>query len=282
MIYALFTVYMCFEDIVLFDIASLGLLNLPIFYLHEFSFAWGTAGKILFLSVAAGNIVNLFMVIVRKKNSFYIFPIIISSLDVFINVFLLVTRIDLYLIIGFKAFGLYCMLGHIRTEGRCCGQMMNKEKIYTLAKLYTVYIAISTVIFGIGVYFVLTNSVLFEILTESGFANVTSMIILAMHTALYATGGNNFGMMLLNVMYSIIAVGSFGSMLMIFRRKKYGFFLISLVILIVDSVCHVLVGGIVFPAVIGLGVKIFGVWVLLKAYKIYKNNKDKEKTNELN
>lgn len=160
--------------------------------------------------------------------------------------------------------------------------MMNKEKIYTLAKLYTIYIAVSTIIFVAEVYLINTPlASALDFLTVSGFANVTSMIILAMHTAIYATGGNNFGMMILNVMYSIIAVGSFGSMLMIFRRKKYGFFLVSLIILIIDAVSHILVGGIMFPAVTGLVFKIVGIYILSKAYKLNKNEQ-KEKTNELN
>lgn len=110
MCYALLTVYLCFEEIVLFELDDWGLLNLPVFYLCSFSLMWGTAGKVLVASVFAGYAVCLYMVTVRKKNSFYLFPIIISSLDVFINVFLLVTRIEPYLIIVFKAFGLYSML----------------------------------------------------------------------------------------------------------------------------------------------------------------------------
>jgi len=159
--------------------------------------------------------------------------------------------------------------------------MMNKEKINMLAKIYTVYIALASVFFAVSLLFDgATSSVWFEVMTESGFLSITSMVIIAMQTALYATGGSDIGSIVLGAIYGLIIAGSFGSMVMILWKKKYVFFLIPLIILAVDSVLHILVGGIMFPAVIGLIFKIVGIYILLKAYKLHKNEQ-KENTDEL-
>ncbi len=159
--------------------------------------------------------------------------------------------------------------------------MANKERIYSLAKIYAVYIAISTVIFVAEVYLSDTPiySVL-EMLTVSGFANVASMIIITVHTALYATVGSNFGMIVLNLLSVLMAAGSLLGVLMVICKNKYGYFLLSFIILISDVVCHVLVGGIVFPAAVGLIFKIMGIYILAKAYKTYKNEQ-KERQNDI-
>ncbi len=158
---------------------------------------------------------------------------------------------------------------------------MNRNKIFSIAKIYTVYIALASVFFAVSLLFDgATSSVWFEIMTESGFLSVTSMVIIAMQTALYATGGNNMGSVVLGLIYGLIIAGSFGSVAMVYTKKKYVFFLISLFILSVDTVLHILVGGLMFPAVIGLVFKIVGIYILLKAYKLHKNEQ-KENTDEL-
>ncbi|MBR6800789.1 MAG: hypothetical protein IKM61_03455 [Eubacteriaceae bacterium] len=155
---------------------------------------------------------------------------------------------------------------------------MNRDKEYTLAKIYTVYIAVASVFFAVSLLFDgATSSVWFEIVTESGFLSITSMVIIAMQTALYATGGNNMGSVVLGTLYLLIVAGSFGSVAMVYIKKKYVFFLISLFILAVDAVLHIFVGGIMFPAVIGLIFKGFGIYILFKAYKIHKNEQKENK-----
>lgn len=159
--------------------------------------------------------------------------------------------------------------------------MMNKEKINMLAKLYVVNIAIASVAFLVRVYVdVPFISAISDFLTECGIVNVSSILIVGLHGVLYTTGGSDLMLTILVALHILMVAGAFLSMVMILSKKKFAYMRLSLVILTADVLCHALVGGIIFPAVIGLVLKVTGIYILLKAYKLHKNEQ-KENTDEL-